>query len=68
MNVSTFFSNDCVAEVMKDIDPRRGGRIFYEATDWPAQYADSTYSDALPIGSQVEVVGRRGITQLVKPL
>ena len=68
MNESTFFSNDCFAEVTVEIDPDRGGRISYEASDWPAQYADSGHCNALPCGSQVEVVGRVGITLLVKPL
>ena len=68
MNASTLFPGNGVAEVMVDLDPYRGGRIAYQSTFWPAQSVDSIGSGSIPRGSQVKVVGRVGLTQLVRPL
>lgn len=67
-NTSTIFPNDGVAEVMVAIAPFRGGRIAFQSTFWPAQYVDSSYNSTIPCGSQVKVVGRVGLVQLVQPL
>ena len=67
-NASTIFPSNGVAEVMVAIAPFRGGRIAYQSTFWPAQCVDSLYGGSIPCGSQVKVVGRVGLTQLVEPL
>ncbi|MEM9218631.1 MAG: NfeD family protein [Cyanobacteria bacterium P01_F01_bin.150] len=68
MNASMLFPSDGVARVMVAIHPYRGGRIAYQSTFWPAQFVDPSDGDPIPCGSQVQVVGRVGLTQLVKPL
>lgn len=68
MNASTLFPSDGVAQVMVEIVPFHGGRIAYQSTFWPAQHVHTTGNTTIPCGSQVKVVGRIGLIQLVEPL
>lgn len=44
------------------------GRVYFYATYWPARLAPTATRNELHPGDQVEVVGREGLTLLVKPL
>ena len=55
----------CVEEV---ITPNRAGRVHYCATSWPARLYPDHLHVILQPNDNVMVLGRIGITLLVKPL
>ena len=44
------------------------GRVYFQATYWPARLSQTVELNALNPGDLVEVIGREGLTLLVKPL
>jgi membrane protein implicated in regulation of membrane protease activity len=44
------------------------GRVYFKASFWPAQLAHSNITQSLLPGEPIEVVGRKGITLLIRPL
>jgi membrane protein implicated in regulation of membrane protease activity len=54
--------------VERTITPLDAGRVYFQATYWPARLYQPTSSDALQPGDPVEVLGRDGLTLLIKPL
>jgi membrane protein implicated in regulation of membrane protease activity len=50
------------------IMPNRVGRVHCYATSWPAQLDATSPSTVLMPNDQVAIVGRVGITLIVKPL
>jgi membrane protein implicated in regulation of membrane protease activity len=44
------------------------GRVYFQATYWPARLFQPSSLSELNPGEPVEVVGREGLTLLVKPL
>ncbi|MEM7063457.1 MAG: NfeD family protein [Cyanobacteria bacterium P01_B01_bin.77] len=44
------------------------GRVYFYATYWPARLSQTATFNELNPGDPVEVVGRDGLTLLVKPL
>ncbi|MBE9135744.1 NfeD family protein [Nodosilinea sp. LEGE 07088] len=44
------------------------GRVYFQATYWPARLSQTATPSELQPGDPVEVVGRDGLTLLVKPL
>jgi membrane protein implicated in regulation of membrane protease activity len=58
------------ARVEHPITHYQRGRVFFEGTYWPAKiYASGSLGldDALAVSSWVTVIGRQGLTLLVKP-
>lgn len=54
--------------VERAISPLTPGRVYFQASSWPARlFQPDANSDLLP-GAPVEVVGRESLTLLVKPL
>ncbi|MEM6837306.1 MAG: NfeD family protein [Cyanobacteria bacterium P01_C01_bin.120] len=54
--------------VQQAIAPPYAGRVYFRATYWPARLSQTAKLDKLQPGAPVEVVGRDGLTLLVKPL
>jgi len=52
------------AKVDEPIEPFTGGRVFYQASFWPARSIDNSKIEK---GELVLVIERVGITLLVKP-
>ncbi|WP_225889470.1 NfeD family protein [Halomicronema hongdechloris] len=48
--------------------PADRGRVRFQASYWPARLFNGSRWPALAPGEPVEVVGRDGITLLIKPL
>jgi membrane protein implicated in regulation of membrane protease activity len=61
------FPNPTVGVVVEDIAQADRGRVKYEAIYWPAELVEPSSNTSLPTGSRVLVVGRKGITLLVRP-
>ena len=57
-----------VAKVTGAIHPGRRGRVRFLATDWPARFYSSGIAESIPVGSEVHVVARQGLTLLVLPI
>lgn len=49
------------------ITPANPGRVSFQASYWPARLVQSSRPQLNP-GDPVEIVGREGLTLLVKPL
>jgi membrane protein implicated in regulation of membrane protease activity len=54
--------------VERTITPSTPGRVYFQASYWPARFFHPGASNELPPGAPVEVVDRDGLTLLVKPL
>ena len=54
--------------VQQAIAPPYAGRVYFRATYWPARLAQTAMVGELQPGDPVEVLGREGLTLLVKPL
>ncbi|MGB5973278.1 MAG: NfeD family protein [Nodosilinea sp.] len=50
------------------VTPLQAGRVYFQATYWPARLFQMATLESLHPGDSVEVVGREGLTLLVKPL
>ena len=70
------FAISSMAEVDTRITAQRAGRVWYEASCWPARLS-VTNGEGFPLvlssmviepGQMVKVVGRKGITLLVMPM
>ncbi|MGD1712079.1 NfeD family protein [Dapis sp. BLCC M172] len=61
------FSKAEVAVVEEKITADEPGRVKYKTTYWPAMLFRG-YSMTLEPGQEVAVIGRQGITLLVRPL
>ena len=74
MNRSTpFFSNDFSTfhgrgTINRLVTAEHPGRVYFQATYWPARLCQPATLRELHPGDPVEVVGRDGLTLLVKPL
>ena len=65
--VLSFSSAKNVARVERAITSGRGGRVYFQATYWPARlYQSDSQRTVLP-GDMVTIMGRQGLTLLVKP-
>lgn len=54
--------------VERTITPSTPGRVYFQASYWPARFFELDASGDLHPGAPVEVVGRDSLTLLVKPL
>ena len=54
--------------VERTITPSTPGRVYFQASYWPARFFQPDASSDLHPGAPVEVVDRDGLTLLVKPL
>ena len=54
--------------VERAITPSTPGRVYFQASYWPARLFQPDANSDLPPGAPVEVVGRESLTLLVKPL
>lgn len=67
-----FFTAQKSARVERSITRHQKGRVFFEGTYWPAQIYTSSSpgltEPALEASSWVVVIGRQGLTLLVKPV
>jgi membrane protein implicated in regulation of membrane protease activity len=54
--------------VERTITPSTPGRVYFQASYWPACFFQLGASNDLHPGAPVEVVDRDGLTLLVKPL
>jgi len=54
--------------VARTISPADRGRVRFQASYWPARLFNGSWCQPLAPGEPVEVVGREGITLLIKPL
>jgi membrane protein implicated in regulation of membrane protease activity len=54
--------------VKRAITPQHSGRVYFQATYWPARLLSTVACEGLQPGDPVEVVGREGLTLLVQPL
>lgn len=54
--------------VQQAIAPPDSGRVYFRATYWPARRFPTNSLGVLQPGNPVEVIGREGLTLLVKPL
>ena len=52
----------------RQVTVQNPGRVYFYATYWPARLSSTATLNELNPGDQVEVVGREGLTLLVKPL
>jgi membrane protein implicated in regulation of membrane protease activity len=74
MNRSTPFSNNDFSTfqsrgtVNRLVTTQHPGRVHFQATYWPARLSQTATLSELQPGDPVEVVGREGLTLLVKPL
>ncbi|MCG8361720.1 MAG: NfeD family protein [Pseudanabaenales cyanobacterium] len=64
---SSFLSVKDTARVEKTITPGCGGRVYFQATYWPARFYQSDCQLTVLPGDLVTIVGRQGLTLLVKP-
>ncbi|NES05112.1 MAG: hypothetical protein F6K22_21170 [Okeania sp. SIO2F4] len=62
------FSKPEVAVVEEKITADEPGRVRYKTTYWPAMLFRDYSSMTLYPGQEIAVVGRQGITLLVRPL
>lgn len=74
MNLSMLFPNHDLSPfpyrgtVNRSVTTQNPGRVYFRATYWPARLSETTALGELKPGDPVEVVGREGLTLLVKPL
>jgi membrane protein implicated in regulation of membrane protease activity len=54
--------------VERTITPSTPGRVYFQASYWPARFFQADATNDLHPGAPVEVVDRDGLTLLVKPL
>lgn len=54
--------------VERTITPSAPGRVYFQASYWPARFFEPCVTNNLNPGAPVEVVDRDGLTLLVKPL
>ncbi|MBD2234601.1 NfeD family protein [Phormidium tenue] len=54
--------------VERTITPSIPGRVYFQASYWPARFFQPDAAGDLHPGAPVEVVDRDGLTLLVKPL
>ncbi|WP_246843983.1 NfeD family protein [Hydrocoleum sp. CS-953] len=66
-NAPKMFSKPQPGIVDEKITPDEPGRVKFKATYWPAMLFRG-YSMTLEPGQEVAVIGRQGITLLVRPL
>ncbi|MDJ0707784.1 MAG: NfeD family protein [Leptolyngbyaceae cyanobacterium MO_188.B28] len=64
---SNFAPVKTTARVEKTISPSCRGRVYFQATYWPARfYQPDCQATVLP-GDSVTIIGRQGLTLLVRP-
>jgi membrane protein implicated in regulation of membrane protease activity len=74
MNRSSIFStlalspSQCRGCVDQAVTPSQTGRVYFQATYWPARLSQTSTSKELPPGAPVEIVGREGLTLLIRPI
>lgn len=74
MNRSTPFADNDLSPfqgrgtINRLVTPQHPGRVYFQATYWPARLFQTATLSELQPGDPVEVVGREGLTLLVKPL
>ena len=56
------------ARVERTISGYYAGRVYFQATYWPARLKKPEFSDRLLPGTRVQVLGREGLTLLVAPV
>ncbi|MCG8368036.1 MAG: NfeD family protein [Pseudanabaenales cyanobacterium] len=63
------FEKPGLGRVDKAIAPNHRGRVFFEGTYWPARLysADAPLMAIAEVESAVSVLGRQGLTLLVRP-
>ena len=63
--LTTFQGRGTVERTITSSTP---GRVYFQASYWPARFVQPDASGALHPGTPVEVVDRDGLTLLVQPL
>lgn len=53
--------------VYKSISPDTRGRVYFDATHWPARLYDTNEQETCEPGATVYIIGRQGLTLLVTP-
>ena len=67
VEMSDFLSTKTTARVERAITQNGDGRVYFQATYWPARfYQTDCQAKALP-GDMVTIFGRQGLTLLVRP-
>ncbi|NJP08492.1 MAG: hypothetical protein HC866_02605 [Leptolyngbyaceae cyanobacterium RU_5_1] len=56
-----------LGSVEEAIYPKCPGRVYFQATYWPAEFFDPDCQETVLPGDPVAVIGRSGITLLVAP-
>ncbi len=56
------------ARVERTISGYYAGRVYFQATYWPARLEQPQFLDRLLPGTMVKVLGREGLTLLVAPV
>ena len=64
---STFSSVKTTARVEQTISSSCGGRVYFQATYWPARFYQPDCQATMRPGDSVTIMGRQGLTLLVKP-
>jgi membrane protein implicated in regulation of membrane protease activity len=65
VDILAFQGQGTVDQVVSNMGP---GRVYFKASYWPAKLAQTTNFNQLLPGSPVEIVGREGLTLLIRPL
>ncbi|NET32063.1 MAG: hypothetical protein F6K19_08675 [Cyanothece sp. SIO1E1] len=55
-------------KVERTITPRQPGRVYFQATYWPARFYQPNCQVTVCPGEPVKVVGRDGLTLLIVPV
>lgn len=64
---SDLFPFKGTGKVEQTITHNHSGRVFFQATYWPARFSDAACQvEAVP-GESIKIVGRQGLTLLVIP-
>ncbi|NET38966.1 MAG: hypothetical protein F6K19_44500, partial [Cyanothece sp. SIO1E1] len=61
------FSCTTDGKVERTISPFHPGRVYFQATYWPARFYDASCQVIASPGDPVKVMGREGLTLLVMP-
>ncbi|MGF1521701.1 MAG: NfeD family protein [Leptolyngbyaceae cyanobacterium] len=62
------FSFNGLGRVARTINGYYSGRVYFQATYWPARLQQPQAQCKLPPGTWVQVTGRDGLTLLVSPV
>ena len=67
MSTVELFDKPGLGRVDQAIAPDHQGRVFFEGTYWPARLYSADTTFIAEVESAVDVLGRQGLTLLVRP-